>query len=68
MKFNVGTVDRALRIVAGLVLIALAATGVSRGGAAVAVVISSGAATGVRFVATTSGCRLPMKPVPAAMR
>ena len=27
MKFNVGTIDRVLRIVAGLVLIALAATG-----------------------------------------
>jgi hypothetical protein len=27
MKFNVGTVDRALRIAAGLVLMALAATG-----------------------------------------
>ena len=27
MKFNVGTIDRVLRIVAGLVLIALAVTG-----------------------------------------
>ena len=27
MKFNVGTVDRALRIIVGLVLIGLAATG-----------------------------------------
>lgn len=27
MKINVGTIDRVLRIVAGLVLIALAATG-----------------------------------------
>ena len=27
MKFNVGTIDRVLRILAGLVLIALAATG-----------------------------------------
>ncbi len=28
MKFNVGTIDRAVRIVAGIVLITLAATGI----------------------------------------